>query len=142
MSGCWIWVGAMRRDGYGIILAAGTTVKSAHRASYGIYRGEVPADKCVLHSCDVKLCVNPHHLFLGTKKENTGDMLSKGREAKGERHGIAKLTDKDVAKIRSDARSQRAIANEYGVAQSLVSLIKAGKLWRHVPGVAAATYSC
>lgn len=82
-DGCWIWTGHVTRNGYGSI---GVTFNrgraryiGAHRASWMAFRGEIAAGLCVCHHCDVPLCVNPDHLFLGTLKDNTRDMIAKGR---------------------------------------------------------------
>lgn len=80
-SGCWIWTGAAGRY-YG-----GVTINKkhfdAHRASWILHFGDIPEGMRVLHRCDVTLCVNPSHLFLGTAKDNTHDMLKKGRHRFG-----------------------------------------------------------
>lgn len=76
-SGCNEWLGAMR-NGYGCMKINGKVV-DAHRVSYQLYKGEIPEGKCVLHKCDNPKCVNPDHLFLGTKKDNYDDAISKKR---------------------------------------------------------------
>lgn len=85
-SGCWLWTGAAYPTGYGAFSLNQKTV-GAHRASWILRRGPVPKDRCVLHHCDVRACVNPDHLFLGTLGDNIQDMVKKGRQAKGECHG-------------------------------------------------------
>lgn len=89
-SGCWIWLGASGR--YGNLTIRGVHM-DAHRFSWILYRGPVPEGMCVLHRCDIGLCVNPSHLFLGSSKQNTQDMLAKGRHRfstsnapRGQRH--------------------------------------------------------
>ena len=77
-NGCWIWTGREMNSGYGIIHIA-RQAWSAHRAAYRVFNGGIPTGVCVLHSCDVKRCINPAHLFLGTKQDNSKDMVSKGR---------------------------------------------------------------
>lgn len=77
-TGCWIWTGAISGFGYGVIWSRKGLIR-AHRASWMIFKGEIPAGMCVLHSCDVPRCVNPGHLWIGTKRENSLDMAKKGR---------------------------------------------------------------
>lgn len=97
-SGCWLWTGFLLRDGYGGFAIGGGPV-SAHRFSWSIKNGEIPDGMCVLHRCDVACCVNPDHLFLGTQQTNIADKVAKNRQARGERHGMSKLSDDDVKSI-------------------------------------------
>jgi len=80
-SGCWIFAGARLPKGYGKIGVGsrGEGWMLAHRASYECFVGPVPEGMCVLHRCDNPSCVNPDHLFLGTKSDNTQDCIKKGR---------------------------------------------------------------
>jgi len=78
--GCHVWTAAHYSNGYGMFDA-----QLAHRVAWKIHIGPVPGQLCVLHHCDVRNCVNPEHLFLGTKQDNTRDMVAKGR------HGMSKL---------------------------------------------------
>lgn len=78
-AGCWLWQGRPGADGYGQFrVGVGTT--KAHRFSYELHKGPVPPGLHVLHKCDVRLCVNPEHLFLGTALTNMRDMIAKGRK--------------------------------------------------------------
>ena len=77
-DGCWLWTGATASYGYGKMMLDGETVR-AHRAAYLLLVGPIPDGLYVLHRCDVRRCVNPAHLFLGTPSDNTKDMLAKGR---------------------------------------------------------------
>jgi len=77
---CWLWVGNIHKRGYGQFKLKGKKV-GAHRVSYELFKGPIPKGLCVCHTCDVRHCVNPDHLWLGTQKENIRDMYSKGRES-------------------------------------------------------------
>jgi hypothetical protein len=77
INGCWIWKGSFR-GAYGTMSYKGKSM-SCHKVSYLVFKGEVPKGMCVCHTCDNQKCVNPDHLWLGTYKENTQDMIAKGR---------------------------------------------------------------
>lgn len=80
---CWLWTGSVAGNGYGqMSLPNGTkrgVLVRVHRYSWVAHNGPIPADLCVLHRCDVRNCVLPEHLFLGTKSDNMKDMVAKGR---------------------------------------------------------------
>lgn len=137
-SGGWIWVAGIKDNGYGQINANGKT-KSAHRLSWELHNGAIPDGSgshgtCVLHKCDVKSCVNPDHLFLGTQQENMSDKCSKNRQSriKGESNPQSKLTDSLVIEIRRSTSTHREIALRYGISMSQVWVIKHRKNWRHI----------
>lgn len=77
-SGCWLWTGAARPKGYGMI-SVDRRMRSATHISLKIHGIEVPTGKYALHSCDNPWCVNPGHLFVGTQKDNIADCICKGR---------------------------------------------------------------
>jgi len=111
---------------------------TAHRFSWIIENGPVlESDLCVCHICDIRSCVNPSHLFLGTYKDNTQDMIRKNRQSipLGERNGHAKLTNSRVLVIREEAIdgiSQTQLARLFGVSQRTISDVVNRKLWTHV----------
>lgn len=131
---CWDWTAARIR-GYGSFWTGHRQV-CAHRYSYEVHRGEIPEGMCVCHACDNRRCVNPNHLFLGTNADNIADKVSKGRQAKGERHGLAKLTATQVAEIRARYTGkygeQTVLAEEFGVDHTTIHYIFKGRLWAGV----------
>jgi hypothetical protein len=95
----------------------------AHRSAYMVHTGPIPAGLCICHSCDTPLCINPEHLWLGTERQNAEDRDSKKR---GRWTTRRKLTDEQVAAIRGASGTNAAIAKEYGIANSMVSMIRSG----------------
>jgi hypothetical protein len=79
-DGCWLWKGSPAAGGYGRAGIGSRKTALAHRVAYEIVKGDVPDGMCVLHHCDVRLCVNPAHLFVGTRGDNARDMAAKGRQ--------------------------------------------------------------
>jgi hypothetical protein len=131
-SGCWLWSASCRKDGYGRILY-GRDALLAHRVSYQLNVGEIPAGIFVCHRCDTPSCVNPSHLFLGTNSDNLADASRKGRMNGCPNNAFAaKLTPEDVINIRKSNLYQKEIAKEYGVSQPLVSAIKLRKVWSRI----------
>lgn len=131
-TGCHLWTASCFKTGYGKINIDGK-IKKAHRVAWEIYCSPIPEGMNVLHSCDIQPCVNYHHLFLGTFKDNMTDMIKKNRQRhpNGEANH-AKLTKEDVLKIRSDNRSCVKIANDYPVSETTINQIKLRKKWKHV----------
>lgn len=136
-TGCWLWVGAKTPRGYGQIRtdsSSDCSAKSAHRVSYELFKGPIPTDMFVCHHCDIKLCVNPMHLFIGTAQDNYDDMKQKGREVRlsGEEASRAKLTAKNVRYIKNEMKfgtSQAALARMFNVTTGAINHIKSGRTW-------------
>lgn len=129
---CWLWTGAINNKGYGQIRVSLHDLQLAHRVAYELYVGPIPAERLILHRCDVRACVNPFHLWPGTAHENTQDMLRKGRGVApvGEENGSAKLTAAQVLEIRAGGGSIRETARLYGVTHGAIEGIRSGKTWR------------
>jgi len=130
-DGCWLWTGHLDAGGYGI-----TTVNRrpyrAHRLSYELHVGPIPIGMEMCHTCDVRNCISPKHLWPGTRLENAGDCKAKGRYRFlcGMESPLAKLTDSQaieiVAKSKS-GKSDRCLARAYGVSHSTIQRIRYGK---------------
>jgi len=86
-TGCWEWVGHKYQNGYGVLKVFGRDV-SAHRYSYELHKGPVPEGMEILHSCDVRACINPSHLRAGTHSENMAEAAARGRMPSGEKHPL------------------------------------------------------
>lgn len=116
---CWLWLGN-KSSGYGRAKYQGTKWM-AHRLSWVLANGPITGGLLVLHKCDVRACVRPSHLFLGTQQNNIDDMFKKGRanKARGERHGMSKLSDGETLELRmkydSGQFTQAALAELYGL---------------------------
>lgn len=134
---CWLWTGYVREHGYGCFRLKGKEYK-AHRVSYFLEHGRIDNDRLVLHHCDVRACVNPSHLFIGTPKDNSQDAVRKGRNTRlfGERNGKTKLTRESVLAIRQMCRKggvyQKTVAKRFGVSEATVSYIVNGGRWKQV----------
>lgn len=130
-NGCWPWPGTIESNGYG---RGNVDNKQqwAHRLSYAHHKGPIPAGFVVCHTCDVRHCVNPDHLFVGSIADNQRDMKLKGRASRGERSKSAKLTEADIRSIRTDPRPGWKIAEAYGVSQTTISEVRSRKVWAHV----------
>ncbi len=121
---CWEWQACRSRKGYGRF-HLGSRVVQAHRVAHALTIGPVPLDVLVCHTCDNPPCCNPLHLFLGTNTDNARDRETKRRSVLP--HGYTNLTEEERVEIRrlyaAGGISQMALAREFGVAQSTISLI-------------------
>ncbi len=126
-SGCWEWMGQKNGYGYGLIWRDGKPVR-AHRVMYELHAGKpLGADEVVCHRCDNPKCINPDHLFVGTRADNNADMRAKRRHKFSEAHWNAKLTASDVAEIRNSGELQHVLAAKFGVSQPTIGRIMRGE---------------
>lgn len=125
---CWLWTGATFWKGYGQLRLLGKLVY-AHRISWELYKGPIPEGSCVLHKCDITLCVNPEHLFLGSRLDNMLDRSLKGRN----RSGRDKLTKEQVVEIRESILSRVELARLYNVWSPCISRIRHNTRWAVLP---------
>lgn len=142
-DGCWMWKGLLQPPAlplrYGIFCFNNGDYM-AHRISWQIHNGPIPEGLCVLHHCDVPACVRPDHLFLGTRADNNADKFAKGRAGgpKGEENPAARLTERDVVRIREVFAlgniSQVQLGKQFHVSRSLISAIVRGEAWPNVDG--------
>lgn len=120
---CWPWIASRDEAGYGRFWQIGRMV-GAHRVAYELAKGPVEQGRVVMHRCDNPSCCNPHHLSLGTAKDNSDDKVAKGRQACGESHGRAKLTNANVEAILASKSPLAVLATLYRVSKSVISSIR------------------
>lgn len=130
-SGCILWTGAIGGTGYGVGQIAGRLIAS-HRLAYEVRHGEIPKGMHVCHACDVRACINPDHLFVGTHQDNMQDKVSKARQSRGEVHGMAKIYEEQALFILKSGMSNSELAKMFGITRDHVAIIKSGKAWKHL----------
>lgn len=160
-NGCWEWTACIGSGGYGTFNYKGKTQRS-HRIAWELYCGEIPVNMDVLHRCDVRNCVNPNHLFIGTHTDNMQDASEKGRlsnrknrlgkfhtqESKnkisigrigkygGESNPRAILSESDIVEIRQInsmyGLSKNKVALEYGISVYTINDIVKYRSWKHI----------
>lgn len=109
-DGCWLWTASLQKTGYGNAWN-GRSVETAHRLSYRIHKGDIPPGLDVMHSCDVRHCVNPEHLALGDRAANMRDAQAKGRLVQEPvtvcKHGHSFTPENTLVLDRGDGRTRR-----------------------------------
>lgn len=136
---CWNWDGQKLPSGYGRISLGAKILGSegAHRVSWKLHnKKDIPDGMFVMHKCDNPSCVNPNHLSIGTPKDNTQDMIAKGRKKvvspKGEGNGKSLLDAKKVRLIRSSTLNHAALGRQLGVSTGCVRSVRSGRTWSHI----------
>jgi hypothetical protein len=140
-TGCWEWNLSRDKRNYGIAWLQqgnGGSQVAAHRATWILFNGPIPAGMFVCHRCDNPPCCNPSHLFLGTHEDNMADCIAKGRFkpgwVPGERNGRATITSATAKQIyrayHLGGTSHRRLAREFGVSRDIVRRIVRGQNWK------------
>lgn len=139
---CWPWLGYVNTYGYGRIGATSAKrgpILIASRASWELHHGRpMPAGLWALHTCDNPRCVNPAHLYAGTRADNVRDMYARGRanRPRGERHCCARFSEEQVREIRAayagGGLSQRRLGELYGVSHRAICNIVRRRTWAHI----------
>lgn len=123
-SGCWEILGATNNSGY-VNLSISGKVTPAHRLAYEAWVGDIPQGHVVRHKCDVRRCVNPEHLEVGTYQDNSNDTVSRGRTLRGDAHPSTKISDSQVVWLKSEYATgkftQAELANTLGVTRAAVT---------------------
>lgn len=132
---CWLWTASLRPNGYGQFTWHYPNVVYTHRFSYELHTGIDPKSSMVCHSCDVRACVNPNHLWLGTQADNLADASRKGRLRRGEQHSKL-FREKDILEMRrlyDEGMMQSVIADQFKASRQTINDIVRRKSWRHLP---------
>lgn len=133
-NACWLYGGPGFYKGYGVF-PFDNKIYHAHRLSYILTHGDIAKDLVVRHSCDNPPCVNPAHLSLGTRADNSADMVKRGRSSFGERRPLAKLTEDQVCairKLKAEGKNSFEIAPAFGIAPGTVRNVANRHSWKHV----------
>ena len=137
-EGCWLWTGAKNSHGYGYVKRRGKTYRT-HRYVWEIMKGHIPSGVCVLHCCDVRNCVNPEHLYLGSYSDNAYDAHRRGHRSyshlKGSKHGMAKLDESKVKVIKTyleNGFTCLSLSKVYQVSPATISRIKRKEGWVNI----------
>lgn len=131
-SGCWEWNGTRSAENYGSI-SVGNKTRLTHRLAYETWVGPIPEGNVVRHKCDNPPCMRPEHLEVGTYRDNTQDMIERGRSAWHKSSHLAKLSWAKVREARllaSEGRSARELAEDFGVGYTTMCRVLSGKTWK------------
>lgn len=133
-SGCWVYMGATNSRGYGNVGIGSTETILAHRLAYEQVHGPVPAGMFVCHQCDVKCCVNPDHLYAGSRLDNARDAAARKRFAYGVKNGNGRITDaqvREAMRLLSEGVSKHEIGRRLSISRTTVLDVSNGKRRQH-----------
>lgn len=128
---CWLWTAVQIPNGYGQFWFRGRMI-NAHRAALVLMGVVIPPGHVVMHECDNRLCCNPNHLAPAVQALNILDAQNKGRNTKGESHGMVILTETSVRDILLRNCTSTVAARKYGVSRACIHDIRQGRSWRHL----------
>lgn len=139
LKGCLNFSGYINKEGYGVI-SIKQKLHLAHTVAFKLVNPSkiLRYPLCVCHKCDNKICINPDHLFLGTRVDNNRDRDNKGRQVSvyGSRNGMSKLTELDVMRIKSLLNNKLGtfadIGRKFGVRWQTIQAIAKGKTWKKI----------
>jgi uncharacterized protein (DUF433 family) len=117
-TNCWEWQGCVAPDGYGQVSKEDKTWP-VHRLMYTFLHGDISKDIQVCHVCDVRHCLNPEHLFLGTAKDNYDDMVSKGRRVTRE-FSLSPDQKRQAIQMRQQGLRRPEIAEYFDVSETVI----------------------
>jgi Autographiviridae endonuclease len=131
-SGCWLWCSESKSNYPTITI--NNVARRANRVMYELHKGSIPKNYEVLHSCDIKCCVNPDHLSVGTHLQNMQEASQRKRfnSRRGSANNLARLTETQVLAIRADPRGSNTLAKIYDVDRTLIWQIRTRKVWTHI----------
>lgn len=130
-NNCWEWKNPTHPFGYGRFGVAGRNYL-AHRLSYQIHYGSITSKDCVLHKCDNPRCVNPQHLFIGSRADNAIDRTLKGRTLRGSQVPTSKFTEQQIQDIKYSNLSIQELCIKYRAGYGTIWSIRKGYNWRHI----------
>ena len=127
---CWVWTGALDKDGYGIFSYLSKTHRAA-KVALKLDGRPVPDGMYACHHCDNPACVRPDHLYPGTPTQNMADAISRNRVCRGEAR--SPLTAEMVREIRASTETNKTLRRRYKVSNATISNIRLRKTWGHLP---------
>ena len=137
-NNCFEWQKSRDQNGYGETSFKHVTL-SAHRVTFLLFKGPIPLNHEVCHTCDNPPCINPDHLFSGTDLENVRDKVNKGRHIFGEKVKVSKLTNEQVLEIKMVYKNRtshrwgaKKLSKKFGVSDTAICYVAHNRNWAHI----------